>query len=167
MPSRTSQPALPAEPAGLQRPDDHVARCSGLSSTRLSSKSSPTKRRSDGGLVRGASRRATRQIDADTRPNDLIATHRRRPACSIQAMPLLDEYDVYEQLMTYWHDTMHDDVFLIMNDRQWVWAAAKPRQTIEDKERKLSENADLEVGSGRAKKYQDGPHPTEPHCGSL
>jgi type I restriction enzyme M protein len=30
--------------------------------------------------------------------------------------PLLDEYDVYEQLMTYWHSVMHDDVFLIMNE---------------------------------------------------
>ncbi len=42
-------------------------------------------------------------------------------------MPLLDEYDVYEQLMTYWHDTMHDDVFLIMNDG-WV----ERRQAAQD-----------------------------------
>ena len=60
-------------------------------------------------------------------------------------MPLLDEYDVYEQLMTYWHDTMHDDVFLIMNEG-WL-EAAKPRKTIEDKERKLSETPDLVIGS--------------------
>ncbi len=32
---------------------------------------------------------------------------------------------------------MHDDVFLIMNEG-WA-AAAKPRPTIEDKDRKLSE----------------------------
>lgn len=59
-------------------------------------------------------------------------------------MPLLDEYDIYEQLMTYWHDTMHDDVFLVMNER-WL-EAAKPRKTIEDKERKLTETPDLVVG---------------------
>ena len=59
-------------------------------------------------------------------------------------VPLLDEYDVYEQLMTYWHSVMHDDVFLIMNDG-WL-DAAKPRKTIEDKDRKLSETPDLVIG---------------------
>jgi type I restriction enzyme M protein len=49
--------------------------------------------------------------------------------------------------MDYWHTTMHDDVFLIMNDG-WV-EAAKPRKTIEDKDRKLSEEPDLVIGSGR------------------
>ena len=67
--------------------------------------------------------------------------------------PLLDEYDVYEQLMTYWHATMHDDVFLIMNDG-WV-GAARPRKAIEDKDRKLTETPDLVIGSGRnAAKYK-------------
>ncbi|MCA9564683.1 MAG: hypothetical protein KC561_14405 [Myxococcales bacterium] len=43
---------------------------------------------------------------------------------------------------------MHDDVFLIMNDG---WAeAAKPRKTIEDKERKLAETPDLAIGSGKS-----------------
>jgi type I restriction enzyme M protein len=63
-------------------------------------------------------------------------------------MPLLDEYDVYEQLMTYWHDTMHDDIFLIMNDG-WL-GAAKPRIAIEDKDRKLTEAPDLVTGSGKS-----------------
>lgn len=61
--------------------------------------------------------------------------------------PLLDEYDVYEQLMTYWHLVMHDDVSLVMSEN-WM-GAAKPRKTIEDKERKLSETPDLVVGPGR------------------
>ena len=63
------------------------------------------------------------------------------------------DYDVYEQLMTYWHSVMHDDVFLIMNEG-WA-AAAKPRAAIEDKERNLSETPDLEIGTGRSKtKYK-------------
>ena len=57
---------------------------------------------------------AGRDRRGDTKPNDLIATPRRGSARPLQAMPLLDEYDVYEQLMSYWHETMHDDVFLIM-----------------------------------------------------
>jgi type I restriction enzyme M protein len=49
--------------------------------------------------------------------------------------------------MTYWHSSMHDDVFLIMNEG-WV-AASKPRTAIEDKERKLSETPDLILGAGK------------------
>ncbi|WP_255365593.1 MULTISPECIES: type I restriction-modification system subunit M [Micromonospora] len=92
-------------------------------------------------------------IDANTVPKDLIAHISDDLLARFKDTPLLDEYDVYEQLMTYWHGVMHDDVFLIMNDG-WL-DAAKPRKTIEDKERKLSETPDLVVGSGRsATKYK-------------
>jgi type I restriction enzyme M protein len=49
--------------------------------------------------------------------------------------------------MTYWNDVMHDDVALIMGDG-WD-GAARPRRTIENKVRKLSETPDLVVGTGR------------------
>lgn len=87
-------------------------------------------------------------INAETRPNTLIASIGDDILAKFKPVPLLDEYNVYEQLMTYWHDTMHDDVFLVMNEG-WL-EAAKPRKTIEDKERKLSETPDLVVGSGRS-----------------
>ncbi|MFR9752087.1 type I restriction-modification system subunit M [Nocardia sp. 004] len=93
------------------------------------------------------------RIDADTKPNDVIATIGDDLLDRFESVALLDEYDVYEQLMTYWHDIMHDDVYLIMNDG-WV-DAAKPRLTIEDKDRKLSETPDLVIGGGRsAQKYK-------------
>ena len=91
-------------------------------------------------------------LDADTIPKDLIARISDDLLARFKGTPLLDEYDVYEQLMTYWHGVMHDDVFLIMNEG-WC-EAAKPRKTIEDKERKLSETPDLIVGSGRKAKYK-------------
>ena len=92
-------------------------------------------------------------IDADTRPNELIARISDDLLALFKPVPLLDEYDVYEQLMTYWHETMHDDVFLIMNDG-WL-EAAKPRKAMEDKDRKLTEAPDLVVGSGKsATKYK-------------
>ncbi|MFD9663509.1 type I restriction-modification system subunit M [Rhodococcus sp. NPDC059968] len=92
-------------------------------------------------------------ITAETKPNNLIATIGDDLLARFKHMPLLDEYDVYEQLMTYWHDTMHDDVYLVMADG-WL-NAAKPRKTIEDMVRKLSETPDLVVGSGRsATKYK-------------
>jgi type I restriction enzyme M protein len=92
-------------------------------------------------------------IDTNTVPKDLITHVSDDLLARFKDTPLLDEYDVYEQLMTYWHGVMYDDVFLIMNDG-WV-DAAKPRKTIEDKERKLTETPDLIVGSGRsATKYK-------------
>ncbi|NKR88856.1 type I restriction-modification system subunit M [Rhodococcus hoagii] len=95
-------------------------------------------------------------ITADTKPNGIIATIGDDLLARFKPMPLLDEYDVYEQLMTYWHDTMHDDVYLVMADG-WR-SAAKPRnieENDENKERKLSETPDLVVGSGRgATKYK-------------
>ncbi|MER6911464.1 type I restriction-modification system subunit M [Streptomyces sp. NPDC000594] len=92
-------------------------------------------------------------IDGTTRPNDLIAVLGDDLLARFKRMPLLDEYDVYEQLMTYWHDVMHDDVFMVMNDG-WL-EAAEPRGIVVDKDRKLSEAPDLVVGTGRsADKYK-------------
>ncbi|MCJ1689076.1 class I SAM-dependent DNA methyltransferase [Rathayibacter sp. VKM Ac-2927] len=102
-----------------------------------------------------AHRSALLGITADTKPNDLIRDLGDDLLARFKDVPLLDEYDVYQQLMSYWNDMMHDDVYLIMaelgNEGSWA-SAAKPRPTIEDKERKLTEDADLEIGSGRSKK---------------
>ncbi|MBT9605742.1 MAG: type I restriction-modification system subunit M [Microbacterium sp.] len=106
----------------------------------------------------GAHREALLGITADTKPNDLIRDLGDDLLARFKGMPLLDEYDVYQQLMSYWNDTMHDDVYLLMtelgNGGSWA-SAAKPRKTIDDKERKLSEDPDLEIGVGRSKtKYK-------------
>ena len=98
-------------------------------------------------------RDALSAIDADTRPNDLVTSIGDDLLARFKLVPLLDEYDVYEQLMTYWHDIMHDDVFLVMNEG-WL-DAAKPRKAIEDRDRRLSETPDLVIGSGHsAQKYK-------------
>ena len=47
--------------------------------------------------------------------------------------------------MTYWHETMHDDVFLVMNEG-WV-EAARPRTRIEARTQARFETPDLVVGS--------------------
>ncbi len=96
-----------------------------------------------------AHRSSLQEITEETRPNDLITTISENLLGRFEDEPLLDAYDVYEQLMTYWHETMHDDVFLIMKDG-WV-DAARPRPTIDDKDRKLSEDPDLVIGTGRKK----------------
>ncbi|MFD8452755.1 MULTISPECIES: type I restriction-modification system subunit M [Streptomyces] len=100
-----------------------------------------------------AHRKQLEGIDETTRPNDLIVDLGDDLLARFKTVPLLDEYDVYEQLMTYWHDVMHDDVFMIMNDG-WL-GAAKPRQIVVDKNRRLAESPDLVVGTGRsADKYK-------------
>ncbi|PRY73217.1 type I restriction-modification system subunit M [Halomonas ventosae] len=69
------------------------------------------------------------------------------------AVPLLDRYAVYQRLMDYWAKVMQDDVHLIAVEG-WQ-AAARPRGVIHNKERKIKEEPDLTVGSGRsAKKYK-------------
>jgi len=100
-----------------------------------------------------AHRDALAGITADTEPNGLIAQLGDDLLARFQDMPPLDPYDVYEQLLAYWHETIHDDVFLVMTSG-WV-EAAKPRPAIQDKDRKVTESPDLVVGSGRAtKKYK-------------
>jgi type I restriction enzyme M protein len=98
-------------------------------------------------------RSALAAINEDTKPNHLIAELGDDLLARFQSVPLLDPYDVYEQLLSYWHETMHDDVFIVMSEG-WV-NAAKPRATIVDKDRKLNETPDLVIGSGKAaKKYK-------------
>jgi type I restriction enzyme M protein len=100
-----------------------------------------------------AHRKQLEAIDETTRPNDLITDLGDDLLARFKSVPLLDEYDVYEQLMTYWHDVVHDDVFMVMNDG-WL-EAAKPRTIVVDRDRKLSETPDLVVGTGRsAVKYK-------------
>jgi type I restriction enzyme M protein len=92
-------------------------------------------------------------IDSTTKPGDLITGISEELLSVFHPRPLVDEYAVYEQLMSYWNQTMHDDVSLIMSEG-WD-AAAKPRKTIEDKDRKLSETPDLVIGASKsAQKYK-------------
>jgi len=92
-------------------------------------------------------------IGLDTRPNDLITCLGDDLLDRFKTVPLLDPYDVYEQLLTYWHEVMHDDVAMIISEG-WL-TAAMPRKAIEDKQRSLTETPDLVIGSGKsASKYK-------------
>jgi type I restriction enzyme M protein len=99
-------------------------------------------------------------IDENTKPAELIAVLGDDLLARFKKAPLLDEYDVYEQLLSYWHETMHDDVFLVMTEG-WL-DASKPRLAIENKARKLSETPDLIIGGGRkAEKFKTDLIPPE------
>lgn len=100
-----------------------------------------------------AHRASLSSISETSHPKDLIRVIGEGLLERFETMALLDEYSAYEQLMLYWHEVMHDDVFLIVQEG-WT-GAAQPRHAIEDKAGKLSEDADLEIGSGRKKtKYK-------------
>jgi type I restriction enzyme M protein len=64
-------------------------------------------------------------LTSATRPSSLIAELGDTVLEAFRSRPLVDEYGVYEQLMSYWNEVMHDDVVLIMGDG-WD-GAAKPR----------------------------------------
>jgi type I restriction enzyme M protein len=95
-------------------------------------------------------------INADSQPNELITGLGEDLLAQFKPVPLLDEYDAYEQLMTYWHDTMHDDVFLVMHE-DWVEAAQpRPARILGyDKNKKPKyEDADIQFATGaKAQRY--------------
>jgi type I restriction enzyme M protein len=97
-----------------------------------------------------AHRPVLQAVSGETAPKDLIAIIGDDLLARFKDTPLLDEYDIYEQLMTYWHGVMHDDAFLIMNEG-WM-DAAKPRAARVmgyDKNKKPKfEDADIQFGTG-------------------
>ncbi|MEU1316316.1 type I restriction-modification system subunit M [Streptomyces tibetensis] len=93
-------------------------------------------------------RKVLTDITSATRANDLIHDVSEALLDAFRARPLIDEYGVYEQLMSYWNASMHDDVALIVSEG---WDdAAKPRlaRTWKDKNNKTKyENAHIVTGT--------------------
>jgi type I restriction enzyme M protein len=63
--------------------------------------------------------------------------------------PLVDNYAIYQHLMDYWFDIMQDDVYAIAQDG-WL-DAARPRELVVEKGKKLTETPDLVISK---KKYK-------------
>jgi len=57
-----------------------------------------------------------KQISPETKPKELIATLSEDLLNSFEEVRLIDNYDVYQHLMTYWGDVMQDDVYLIVGN---------------------------------------------------
>lgn len=62
---------------------------------------------------------------------------------------LLDAYDVYQHIMSYWQETMQDDIYMIVSDG-WL-AASKPRLIVEDKGKTNKEKPDFIIGKQKFK----------------
>lgn len=64
-------------------------------------------------------------------------------------VPLVDQYDVYQYLMTYWAEVMQDDVHLIAQEG---WEAAKRvRELAKNDEGKFTETPDITIGRQKLK----------------
>lgn len=55
-------------------------------------------------------------IEVGMKPKKLIQFISEEILASFSMLNLIDKYDVYQHLMTYWSDTMQDDVYIIAND---------------------------------------------------
>lgn len=59
-------------------------------------------------------------------PKALIETTSESLLERFKTVPLLDAYDVYQHLMTYWAETMQDDVYMLVHDGWTAMADGKP-----------------------------------------
>lgn len=55
-------------------------------------------------------------ITNDTKPKELIIRLAENLIKEYESVYLIDKYDVYEVLLSYWNNTMSDDVYLIMQE---------------------------------------------------
>lgn len=88
------------------------------------------------------------KIESNTKPNDLIHDVSEALLGAFRWRPLIDEYGVYEKLMSFWNDVMHDDVSLIVSEG-WT-QAVQPRaaRTWKDKNNKPKyEDAHIVTGA--------------------
>ncbi|WP_298282833.1 class I SAM-dependent DNA methyltransferase [Acidocella sp.] len=65
-----------------------------------------------------------RNIAVGDHPKQLIGALAEDLLARFAEVPLIDKYDVYQHLMTYWAETMQDDVYLIAQEG---WVAARQR----------------------------------------
>lgn len=88
-------------------------------------------------------------INADTKPAELIGDISEALLEAFRSRPLIDEYGVYEQLMSYWNDVMNDDVSLVVREGWTQAVQPRPARAWRDKNDKPKyEDAHIVLGAG-------------------
>lgn len=88
-------------------------------------------------------------INATTKPAKLIDDISEALLEAFRSRPLIDEYGVYEQLMSYWNFVMHDDVSLIIREGWTQAVQPRPARMWKDKNNKPKyEEAHIVFGTG-------------------
>jgi type I restriction enzyme M protein len=73
-------------------------------------------------------------------PKALIDTLANEILVAFSNIPLIDKYDMYQHLLSFWTDTMQDDAYMIVGDG---WLEASKLRQLKDKSK---EEADLVIG---------------------
>lgn len=88
-------------------------------------------------------------LEVGCKPKSLIHTLGEDLLARFAPVPLLDRYDVYQHLMTYWAEVMQDDVYVISEDG---WDAARDvRELAKNSEGKFTETPDITMGKRKLK----------------
>lgn len=73
-------------------------------------------------------------ISDETKPKDIIKKISEDILESFKSVELINEYDVYQGLMSYWNEIMHDDTYLIVSDGwkigneiEWIYKETKKK----------------------------------------
>lgn len=100
---------------------------------------------------RDAHRPALVDFGEEHSPSALIHTLSEDLLARFAALPLIDGYDVYQHLMSYWDEVMQDDAGILAIDG---WDAAKVIRKVErDEDKKFPEEPDIKLGGGKSAIY--------------
>jgi type I restriction enzyme M protein len=90
-----------------------------------------------------------RGVTLGDKPKELIAEISEDLLDRFKPVPLIDGYDVYQHLMTYWAEVMQDDTYVLVQDG---WAAGKViRELVKNADGKFSETPDITLGRRKLK----------------
>ncbi len=90
-----------------------------------------------------------RGIAIGDHPKDLIAAISEDLLDRFKPVPLIDGYDVYQHLMTYWAEVMQDDTYILVQDG---WAAGCViRELVKNSDGKFTETPDITLGRRKLK----------------
>ena len=90
-----------------------------------------------------------RGIAIGDKPKELIAEISEDLLDRFKPVPLIDGYDVYQHLMTYWAEVMQDDTYVLVQDG---WAAGRViRELVKNADGKYSETPDIKIGKRHLK----------------
>ena len=96
---------------------------------------------------RGTTLNAMRCLGVGTKPKAFIHDISESLLNTFKSVPLIDKYDIYQHLMSYWASVMQDDVYQIAQDN---WKSARTVRELEkNKDSKLTEKPDLVIGTGK------------------
>lgn len=88
------------------------------------------------------------RIQTGDNPKDLIGEIAEDLLECFEEVPLLDEYDVYQHLMTYWGNVMQDDVYLVVATN---WVEANTLRKLVKQGKSYVEEHDFELNKARFK----------------